>query len=444
MFEFTSKAKRVAYILIIIGLVGVVIGFVKNGSGHEEGNNNGAHAQTEAHSEGHNNHAVADEHAHGEAEESHDSHAVADNHHSENKPWAGLFVNAIFFLGIGIGALFFLAIQYAAQAGWSAGLLRVMEAQALWLVIPLTVVVLLVFAGLGHFHHLWHWMDEGIMIKGSDNYDELIAGKRGFLNPTFTIIRNIAYWLIWVGGIWFIRKQSIKEDAVGGSEIWVKSRKFSALFLVLYAITSSTTAWDWIMSIDAHWFSTLFGWYTFAGMFVTALTVMTMLTVYLKSNGYLEWVNSSHIQDMAKYIFAFSIFWTYLWFSQYMLIWYANIPEEVTYFMQRFDQYKFIFLLMVVFNFVFPILVIMSRDSKRVPGLVMFAGIFVILGHWLDHFVMIMPGTVGNLYNIGFVEIGGFLLFAGLFILVVFSSLSKAPLLQKNHPMLKEGEVFSQ
>ena len=143
-------------------------------------------------------------------------------------------------------------------------------------------------------------------------------------------------------------------------------------------------------------------------------------------------------------MFAFSIFWTYLWFSQYMLYWYSNIPEEVTYFMQRFDQYKLMFILMVVFNFVFPILIVMSRDAKRVPGLVIFAGIFVILGHWIDHFVMIMPGSVGAAYGIGLVEIGGFVMFAGLFILIVFTNLSKAPLLQKNHPMLKEGNNFHQ
>jgi len=441
MFEFTSKAKRVAYILILIGLVGVVIGFVKNGSSHDEGNHDNNHTTEVV--DGHDNHAVADEHGH-DAEADHEAHVSAANHQQENKPWAAILVNSLFFLGIGIGALFFLAIQYAAQAGWSTGLLRVMEAQALWLIVPLTVVVLLVFAGLGHFHHLWHWMDEGIMTKGSANYDELIAGKRGFLNPMFTIARNVMYWIIWAGSIWYIRKQSLREDQVGGSEIWVKTRKFSAIFLVLYAVTSSTTAWDWIMSIDAHWFSTMFGWYTFASMFVTALTVMTMLTVYLKSKGYMEWINQSHIQDMAKFMFAFSIFWTYLWFSQYMLIWYANIPEEVTYFMQRFDQYKLMFLLMIAMNFVFPILVIMSRDAKRVPGLVMFAGIFIIIGHWLDMFIMVMPGAVGNLYNIGLVEIGGFILFAGLFILVVFSNLAKAPLLQKNHPMLKEGKVFHQ
>lgn len=448
MFEFTSKAKRWAYILIVVGFVGVVIGFMNNGSHDSHGED--SHAAVEAHTDGHGNHAEAqDAHgvAHGEADHaSHGGHGehVADPHQAANRPWAGLYVNAIFFLGIGIGALFFLAIQYAAQVGWSAGLLRVIEAQALWVVVPMIVIILIVFAGLGHMHHMWHWMEEGIMVKGEPNYDPIIAGKEGFLNPVFTIVRNILYLVIWVGAAFYIRKQSLKEDATGDESIWFKTRKFAALFLVLYAVTSSVSAWDWIMSIDAHWFSTLFGWYTFAGMFVSALTVLAMLTIYLKSKGYLEWINASHIQDLGKFMFAFSIFWTYLWFSQYMLYWYSNIPEEVAYFMQRFDQYKLMFILMLVFNFVFPILIVMSRDAKRVPGLVIFAGIFVILGHWMDHFVMIMPGAVGMEYGIGLVEIGGFVMFAGLFILIVLTNLSKAPLLQKNHPMLKEGNAFHQ
>jgi hypothetical protein len=449
MFEFTSKAKRWAYILIFVGVVGVVIGFMNNGSSHEshEGDD---HAQTEAHADGHDDHAThdagheEDATAHGAHADSHGGHDAGSAHQQATRPWAALFVNAIFFLGIGIGALFFLAIQYAAQVGWSAGLLRIMEAQALWLIVPLIVVILIVVAGLGHMHHLWHWMEEGIMVKGEPNYDPIIAGKEGFLNPIFTIVRNLLYLVIWGGAAFYFRKQSLKQDLTGDSSIWVKTRKSAAIFLVLYAVTSSVSAWDWIMSIDAHWFSTLFGWYTFAGMFVSALTVLAMLTIYLKSKGYLEWINSSHIQDLGKFMFAFSIFWTYLWFSQYMLYWYSNIPEEVTYFMQRFDQYKLMFILMVVFNFVFPILIVMSRDAKRVPGLVIFAGIFVILGHWIDHFVMIMPGSVGAAYGIGLVEIGGFVMFAGLFILIVFTNLSKAPLLQKNHPMLKEGNNFHQ
>jgi len=450
MFEFTSKAKRFAYLLVILGVIGVVIGFVTNG-GHDshsaEGHKTEAHAADDSHS--HDDHKEAAHHEadghDGHAEEAHHGgHGDADAHQIANRPWSAIYVNAIFFLGLGIGALFFLAIQYAAQVGWSAGLTRVLEAQALWLIVPILVILFVIIAGLTHTHHMWHWMAEGIMEEGSPNYDALIAGKSGFLNGTFFVIRTIAYIVIWFGAAMFIRKKSQLEDLNGGTEYWVKLRKFSALFLVLYAVTSSTSAWDWIMSIDAHWFSTLFGWYAFAGMFVSSMTVLALVVLYLKNQGYLEWINENHIQDLGKFIFAFSVFWTYLWFSQYMLYWYSNMAEEVAYFMQRFDQYKFLFISMVVLNFVFPILLIMSRDAKRNNSILIFAGVFVIVGHWIDHFVMIMPGSVGSHYGIGWVEIGGFALFSGLFILVVLSNLTKAPLLQKNHPMLKESEVFHQ
>jgi hypothetical protein len=200
-------------------------------------------------------------------------------------------------------------------------------------------------------------------------------------------------------------------------------------------------AWDWIMSIDPHWFSTLFGWYTFAGLFVSAVTVITMIAIYLKMNGYMPELNQNHLHDLGKFMFAFSIFWTYLWFSQYMLIWYANIPEEVTYYMVRFREYKAPMLTFLALNFLAPLLVLMSRDSKRNMYFAMVAGILILFGHYLDHFVMIMPGSVGVEWSFGLIDLGLVALYAGLFIQVVFRSLAKAPLIPAHHPMLTESKL---
>ena len=164
-------------------------------------------------------------------------------------------------------------------------------------------------------------------------------------------------------------------------------------------------SWDWIMSVDPHWFSTLFGWYVFASMFVSGITVIALITIYLKSKNYLEFVNENHLHDVAKFMFAFSIFWTYLWFSQFMLIWYSNIPEEVTYFVTRFQDYQLPFLGMVVMNFVFPILMLMNADYKRIPWFVVMAGLVILFGHYIDIFNMIMPATVGDRWFIGIPEI---------------------------------------
>ena len=201
-------------------------------------------------------------------------------------------------------------------------------------------------------------------------------------------------------------------------------------------------SWDWVMSVDPHWFSTLFGWYILSGMIVSAITVIAMVAIYLKSKGHLPMVNDSHIHDLAKYMFGFSIFWAYLWFSQFMLIWYANIPEEVTYFVTRIEDYNLPFFGMLVLNFVFPFLILMNSDYKRVPWFVMMAGVLVLVGHYVDVFVMIMPGTVGDRWYIGIPEIASVLLFGGLFLLVVFTSLTKAPLTPKNNPFIKESENF--
>lgn len=473
MFEFTGKLKTISIVLMIIGVISVGASFLMGGGEHHEEAEHTEHAADHHGEEAHGEHHEAPAH-HADAGHHEDampdtddytyhktaSRAIPENNHfhaspvhhdaehahhqMENKPWANLLTNNFFFLAIGLGALFFMAVQYAAQAGWTVVLLRVMEAMASWLWIPMVIMLIIIGAGVMHLggNHLWHWMAEGIMDPTSENFDEIIYGKKGYLNSLFFIGRTIVYFIGWVGAAMMLRKLSLRMENNGAEAgaIWKKMRNFSAGFLVFFAVTSSTSAWDWIMSIDTHWFSTLFGWYIFAGIFVSALTTLTLIVLYLKSKGYLPEVNGSHIQDLGKFMFAFSIFWTYLWFSQFMLIWYSNIPEEVTYYMARWGDYKGLFFTMVALNFLFPILILMSRDSKRNYGFLLTAGIFMIIGHWLDVYILIHPGTVGSHWSIGLVNFGTFLGFAGLFIYVVFSALTKAPLMPKNHPMYVESK----
>ena len=483
MFEFKTKTKQLAIALTVVGAILWVVGFALNGSSsHDAGHGHDSHGTEELHAEeihemhgdqdhdghasdahadyGHDTHATdahADnghdthatdahvDHDHGaHAKAGHDEHDHHAAHQIANRPWSGLYTAAIFFFGLGIGQLFFLGIQYVAQAGWSAGLLRLMEAQSFTIIAPLIVIAIVSFLGFGHVHHMFHWMAEGINEVGHENYDEIIAGKRGYLNPLFFAIRTIVYIVGWVWAAKTLRKNSLLSDTGDGVAMWKKNRGVAAAFTVFYAVTSSTSAWDFIMSIDAHWFSTLFGWYTFSGMFVSSFAALILLTLYLKGLGHLDWVNANHLHDLGKFMFAFSVFWTYLWFSQFVLIWYANIPEEVTYFLQRFEQYKVPFFTMLILNFILPVLAVLSRPAKRVPGTVVMAAVFVLVGHYMDHYVMIMPGTVGDHFGFGLVELGPILFFAGLYIYVVLSSVAKAPLLHKNHPMLTESKNFHQ
>jgi hypothetical protein len=282
-------------------------------------------------------------------------------------------------------------------------------------------------------------MDPETYTEGSHHYDEIIAGKRPYLNEIFFWIRTVVYFATYFLFLRGFRKRSLLEDAVGGTELHFKNYKRGALFLVFFAVFSSTSAWDWLMSIDVHWYSTLFGWYTFAGMWCSAMVVIILVTLYLKSLGYLPKVNDSHIHDIGKWIFATSFLWSYLWFSQFMLIWFANIGEEVVYYMNRIENYKILYFSMFFINFAFPMLILMSRDAKRNVRILTFVGIVILIGHWLDVFIMVSGGSMGPNGSVGFMEVGMALMLAGIFIRIVLNNLSKAPLTPVNHPFLDES-----
>src|SRR5204863_848286 len=236
---------------------------------------------------------------------------------------------------------------------------------------------------------------------------------------------------------------SIEE---GKKYIW-KNTVWAALFLVVFALTvMSTIPWLWLMSIDAHWYSTMYSWYTFASTFVAGLSLICLYVVYLKNNDYLELTNEEHLHDIGKFMFAFSIFWTYLWFSQYMLIWYANIPEETIYFKPRQEgAYKGIFWLNLIINFLAPLLILMRRSSKRNYTTMTFMCVLLLFGHWLDFFQMVFPGPmkdpVTGQTHVPFMllDFGVGLGFVGLIMFVTARALSRAPLIIRNHPFIKES-----
>ena len=390
MFTIDKKAKNFSIVLMAIGLIALIYGF-----------------STDAH-----------------------------------RAWPSLLFNNYFFIGIAVFGVFFVAKQYVSEAGWSIVLKRVPEAVMSALPVMSLIMLFIMFASIMHWNHIYHWLHEGIMDPASDHYDKIIAGKEAYLNGSFFIIRTIIYLLGWNYFAKKLRALSVLEDKVVGTAIHFKSVSTSAWFMVFFAVTSAMASWDWIMSIDPHWFSTIFGWYVFAEWGAIGFTTILLFTLYLKRQGYLEDVNENHIHDLGKWIFAMSLVWTYMWFSQFMLIWYANIPEEVTYFMARLEveNYKFLFWFSMIINFIAPIILLMSRDAKRNNGRLIFVGCVILVGHWINSYLLVTPGTLGTHGHIGFVEIGMGLGFAGLFIYLVLNSLTKQPLETKNHPFLDESK----
>ncbi len=435
MYTFSSRLKMASFIMMIVGLLGIGIGFMSAPSTVEEAkaivaSHGDAHAEEASHEmvSGEGEH-----HAEGH-DAAHDEHVL---HQLQNKPWSALYVAAFFFFMIALGVLAFYAIQRASQSGWSPLLFRVMEGITSYLVPGGIVVFVILVLSVMHMNHLFVWMDADVVA-----HDHLLQGKAGYLNPTFFLVRAAVFLGGWILYREYSRKLSLKQDESDDDTNFKLNFRISAAFLVFYLISESMMSWDWIMSVDPHWFSTLFGWYVFASMFVSGITVIAMVTIYLKSKDYLPEVNDSHIHDLAKFMFGISIFWTYLWFSQFMLIWYSNIPEEVTYYVTRIQDYKLPFFGMVVMNFVLPLLLLMNSDFKRVNWFVILTGILILAGHYMDIYNMIMPSTVGDQWSIGIPEIGSVLFFAGLFIFWVFTALTKAPLQPKRNPFIEESRHF--
>ena len=358
--------------------------------------------------------------------------------------WTSLIFNNYFFLGISIFAVFFVALQHVAEAGWSTVIKRVPEAIMTFLPYACAVMIFIVVAAMLHWNHIYHWMEEGIMTEGAPNYDKIIAGKEAYLNPIFFLVRSIIYVVVWIYCAKRLRDISLQGDLEGGigENSYNKGITVSAWFIVFFAVSSSMASWDWIMSIDTHWFSTLFGWYIFSEWSAIGFTTILLFCLFLKKQGYLQDLNDSIIHDLGKWVFAFSVVWTYMWFSQFMLIWYANIPEEVTYFMERIElsNYRFLFWFSAAINFVVPTIVLMSRDAKRNTNFLIIASVVILIGHWINSYLLFAPGTLHDHGHLGLTDFGMGLGFLGLFFYVVFRSLTTRPLSVKHHPFLEESK----
>ena len=359
--------------------------------------------------------------------------------------WSVLLQNSVFWLLIVNASMFFIGVTTLAMGGWQVALRRVPE--AISSVVPvlgvITFVILMAIVWGGH-DDIYHWVNKDTVAN-----DKLIKGKSGFLNPVFFTVFSAISIFLWSFLGKKMRSLSLKSDEDGPMDYetgnkWIKKNiLWAALFIVFFGLSvGSTIPWLWLMSIDVHWYSTMFSWYTFASTFVSGLSLIALFIVFLKNNGQLEYVTEEHLHDIGKFMFAFSVFWAYLWFSQYMLIWYANIPEETGYFKIRVQgPYRGIFFLNLILNFACPLLILMKKSSKRNYTLLTFMAILIIFGHWIDFWQMVMPGTLYNHAEIMPFEFGIAILFIGIIMWRVGVYLTSHSLTAKNHPFLKESMI---
>lgn len=366
------------------------------------------------------------------------------NAHRDARFWASLLSNSVYFLLIVNTAMFFICATTLMWGGWQMSFRRVSEAISTCVpVIGIISFIILMVLVWGPNHTLYHWADTH-HVEG----DPILNHKKGFLNREFftiwTIITIVGWWLL--GRKMRSLSTSIDDRKLSLGEskkyIW-NNTVWAAIFIVLFALTvMSSIPWLWLMSLNAHWYSTMYSWYTFASSFVAGVALITIFVVFLKNLGYLELTTREHLHDLGKFQFAFSIFWTYLWFSQFMLIWYANIPEETIYFKIRMQgAYRGIFFLNLIINFLAPLLILMKRGSKRNYGTLTMMSVLLVFGHWLDFYQMVMPAASPDHVPNMLLDLGIGIGFIGLIMFITARSLSRVPLLAKNHPFLKESII---
>ncbi len=369
----------------------------------------------------------------------------SSDEHEKAVFWGTLMYNSIFWLLVTNASMFFICATTMAMGGWTTAIRRVPEAISTLVPIfgGITFVVLIYIVFIDHNHHIYHWIDKEAVEK-----DPILKGKQGFLNPTFFLIWTTLTIALWSYLGMKMRQISSEADEApmnteSGYKYFVKNTKFAAAFLVWFGLTvGSTIPWLWMMSIDAHWYSTMYSWYTFASSFVSGMSLVALWLIYLKNKGYMAYATQEHLHDVGKFMFAFSVFWTYLWFSQYMLIWYANISEETVYFKHRVDgPYKGVFFLNIIINFLCPLLILMKRAVKRNYTLVTFMAVLIIFGHWIDFFQMVMGSISPDHVSLSWLDFGIAAFFVGMILFFVSKALAKKPLVPRYHPFFKESLI---
>lgn len=350
--------------------------------------------------------------------------------------WSSYLVAAYYFIELAVGAAFFLAIQYISQSGWSSAFRRVPEAMMTW--IPFAAVFfLLLYFGM---HSLYHWSHEEAVAG-----DELIRHKSPFLNVPFFFVRMAVSFLLWTILVIMLRRLSLREDSLDPADsegilsIFHKSEFYARILIFVLALTFSISAFDWVMSLQPHWYSSIFAFKDFVSAFLHGTSVIALIVFILYRMGYYPFLNEYHLHDFARYIFILSIIWGYMWFAQFMIIWYGNIPEETQFYFFRWQNgWKILFWLQIALNWGVPFLVLLPVQPSRKMNVITGVILVLIIGQYIDIFVEVVPGVTGVL-NFSWIEAGIFLGFAGLFALAVSAALSRANLIPRNHPYLVES-----
>src|SRR5690554_531066 len=358
----------------------------------------------------------------------------------------GYFVNAdqfffsyivsfTFFTGIALASLILIMIHHITKSSWGTVMRRIPEvfASNLWI---WSIFFIPIFFGI---HNLFHWSHPELMDPASTQFDTILGGKAGYLNVTFFVIRQFIYFIIWGVLGRKLYKTSIELDNSGDWGLTVLMRKISAPGILLFSLSVAFASFDWLMSLDPHWFSTMFGVYFFSIIFQALFPVLIIIILMLHRRGLLtNTIRSVHIYDLGAWFFAFTIFYAYIAFSQFMLIYYANIPEETLWFYNRLDGgYQYILYGTLILRFMLPFFLLLNRESKKNTNLLLMASVLVLFIHYFEIYLIAMPAFSKEL-NLSWMDLATFIGLGGVFFGLFFNKFKKESMVPKNDPTMEE------
>ena len=344
-------------------------------------------------------------------------------------------VSFLFFLSLALGGLFFVLIQYAAQGGWGIVVRRIGE--TVFATIPMMAVLFIpVWFGL---HHLFEWS-----VPGAADHDALLRWKAPYLNVPFFLIRALFFFVIWSVIALMYYRGSSGQDVTGDSAVTARLRKFAGPAIIVLALTQTFASVDWIMSLTPHWYSTMFGVYFFAGSFVGFIALLSVVVVRMRGAGLLDTViTAEHLHDIGKFLFAFTAFWAYIAFSQFFLMWYANLPEETIWYKARIEgSWKAVSILLIMGHFVAPFLYLMGRAVKRRGATLALGGAWVLAMHFLDIYWQVMPTLHPEGFRPSLLDVAAFLAVGGCFVAAVGWLMRRQALVPLRDPRLAESLAF--
>ncbi|WP_185855558.1 hypothetical protein [Blattabacterium cuenoti] len=349
-----------------------------------------------------------------------------------------LYISAFYFTSISIGALVFLCIQHISKSGWSVVIHPIIEKISFFIPYGFSIILLVLMLNIMGFINMFSWM------KDNNNLSE---NKKFLLNIPFFLIRSLIYILGFILFYFKIKKASKilnkNINKINNIKNYKNLYRISVYFIIFFSIISTLMSWDWIMSINPNWISTIFGWYILSSFLTIGIGTILIVSIYLKKKGVLPLFNDNHLHDLSKYLFSSNLLWTYFWFCQFLLYWYSNIPEEVYYFIKREKFYNYIHIIILIPNFLIPFFLLMSKKNKTNSKIVLLVSIITLIGHYADIYNLIYPEISNNIkFNI--LDIGIILTIGGIFIYILLYklSLNNIKFMDKGNPFFTESVKY--